>query len=293
MQRTRNSHPRLLNEGSVPQNVPGRNSQASLRAAWEHTNSIIPDPYNPLDLDRYSYVQNNPINYSDPTGHDPRPGYKGNYKEPDALDMLKVAKSYGVKFVGGKSAQRAAIVLAAIEIGHALEPLVKGVSSAAQAFSSAMGEVTATFAGDGNGCNAGGGNGFVCGTGAASDPRLFTHEFGHTFAQEYGNRPYFALDDTQLIDQDGNWVFGTHPGGSYERTLLGYQGDAPPYMYHGRRNWTDWDSNVNNVARNEDYADMFMNWVYNSFDSSGGLLGAGNQRYDWMTVNITETLNGR
>jgi hypothetical protein len=31
--------------------------------------SIIPDPYNPLDFDRYSYVRNNPVCYSDPSGH--------------------------------------------------------------------------------------------------------------------------------------------------------------------------------------------------------------------------------
>lgn len=31
--------------------------------------SIIPDPYNPLDWDRYSYVGNNPVNRTDPTGH--------------------------------------------------------------------------------------------------------------------------------------------------------------------------------------------------------------------------------
>lgn len=260
---------------------------------WIQPDTVIPDQYNPLDIDRYAYVRNSPINFTDPTGHDPRPGYKGNYKEPDALDMLKVAKSYGVKFVGGISAQRAAVVLAAIDIGHTLEPLMKGVSSAAHAFSSAMGEVTATFAGDGNGCNAGGGNGFVCGTGTAGDPRLFTHEFGHTFAQEHGNQPYYALDGTQIVDQYGSWVFGTHPGGSYERTTLGYAGEQDPYMYHGPVYWGDWNSNTDNIARNEDYADMFMNWVYNSFDSSGGLLGAGNQRYAWMTVNITETLNGR
>jgi CRISPR-associated endonuclease/helicase Cas3 len=42
MQRTRGSHPRLLNKNSVLQNVPGRNPQASLRAAWEHTNTIMP-----------------------------------------------------------------------------------------------------------------------------------------------------------------------------------------------------------------------------------------------------------
>ncbi|MDD2922207.1 MAG: hypothetical protein PHQ36_07965, partial [Anaerolineales bacterium] len=31
--------------------------------------SIVPDPYNPQDYDRYSYVRNNPLKYTDPTGH--------------------------------------------------------------------------------------------------------------------------------------------------------------------------------------------------------------------------------
>jgi len=32
--------------------------------------TIIPDQYNPIDWDRYSYARNNPIRYSDPSGHD-------------------------------------------------------------------------------------------------------------------------------------------------------------------------------------------------------------------------------
>lgn len=31
--------------------------------------SIIPDPQNPQDLNRYSYTRNNPLRYTDPTGH--------------------------------------------------------------------------------------------------------------------------------------------------------------------------------------------------------------------------------
>src|SRR5690606_31708926 len=31
--------------------------------------SIVPDPYNPQDWNRYSYVRNNPMRYTDPSGH--------------------------------------------------------------------------------------------------------------------------------------------------------------------------------------------------------------------------------
>jgi hypothetical protein len=31
--------------------------------------SIVPDPYNPQDWDRYGYARNNPLKYNDPTGH--------------------------------------------------------------------------------------------------------------------------------------------------------------------------------------------------------------------------------
>jgi RHS repeat-associated protein len=38
---------------------------------WIQPDSIIPDPGNPTDLDRYAYARNNPTNYVDPSGHDP------------------------------------------------------------------------------------------------------------------------------------------------------------------------------------------------------------------------------
>lgn len=36
--------------------------------------SIVPNPANPQSFNRYSYVNNNPINYSDPSGHRPDSG---------------------------------------------------------------------------------------------------------------------------------------------------------------------------------------------------------------------------
>jgi len=36
---------------------------------WTQPDTIVPDPYNPQDWDRYSYTRNNPVRYTDPTGH--------------------------------------------------------------------------------------------------------------------------------------------------------------------------------------------------------------------------------
>jgi RHS repeat-associated protein len=36
---------------------------------WTSPDSVVPDYYNPLDLDRYQYVRSNPVKYNDPTGH--------------------------------------------------------------------------------------------------------------------------------------------------------------------------------------------------------------------------------
>ena len=41
---------------------------------WTQPDTIIPDPYNPLDWNRYSYVRYNPLKYVDPDGHRPDDG---------------------------------------------------------------------------------------------------------------------------------------------------------------------------------------------------------------------------
>ena len=45
-------------------------TRSVLSAAWCHTNTIIPSDIQGVQAwDRYAYTNNNPINYSDPTGH--------------------------------------------------------------------------------------------------------------------------------------------------------------------------------------------------------------------------------
>ena len=40
--------------------------------------TIVPEPYNPQNLNRYSYVMNNPLRYTDPTGHMQCEEYQGS-----------------------------------------------------------------------------------------------------------------------------------------------------------------------------------------------------------------------
>jgi hypothetical protein len=47
--------------------------------------SIIPDQFNPQSWNRFSYVYNRPVNFNDPTGHDPIPPY---------IEFIQAAISY-------------------------------------------------------------------------------------------------------------------------------------------------------------------------------------------------------
>jgi len=70
--------------GSTPTTIryTGQREESSLGLYWYASrwyspglgrfvspDSIVPDPYNSLDYDHYSYTRNNPVKYSDPSGH--------------------------------------------------------------------------------------------------------------------------------------------------------------------------------------------------------------------------------
>ena len=38
-------------------------------ARWTQPDTIVPQPGNPQSLNRYTYALNNPLRYTDPTGH--------------------------------------------------------------------------------------------------------------------------------------------------------------------------------------------------------------------------------
>ncbi len=83
---------------------------------WTQPDSIVPDPSNPQSLDRYSYVLNNPIRYTDPSGHNFCDedgncyGAKGWYRAPGAprlsvIDTYKkmINVEFGITMVDNKT----------------------------------------------------------------------------------------------------------------------------------------------------------------------------------------------
>ena len=90
-------------------------------------------------------------------------------------------------------------------------------------------------------------------------------------------------------EDEGVLVFGTPTGGDFTRTTLGYKSGGIPDMCHGPNQYPD-DWNVGDTAFHEDWADMFMNWVFDSFDLMDNAHGAGIARYNWMQTQMTDFL---
>ena len=74
----------LINPATTTTNLYWYNSRTydPYLNRWLQPNSIIPDVYNPLDLDHYAYVRNNPINNNDPSGH-----CSGDANDPNNPDL--------------------------------------------------------------------------------------------------------------------------------------------------------------------------------------------------------------
>jgi hypothetical protein len=124
-------------------------------------------------------------------------------------------------------------------------------------------------------------------------PRLTVHELGHAFekhmkAQDGGNysgtnNPVQLLIDYGIWDTNGSFVTGAR-NGRYDRNggrnapQNGYWSDdyRDEWQWHPR-NMTD----GNNAY--EDWADIFVNWVNNSFFPNS----AGKALYDWAETNMS------
>ena len=67
---------------------------------FSQPDSIVPDPYNSQDYDRYSYARNNPIRYNDPSGHMVWDGDEGTNtcNDPDFCENGQVKPYAGIAY---------------------------------------------------------------------------------------------------------------------------------------------------------------------------------------------------
>jgi len=259
-------------------------------AHFTQPDTIIPDVGSSKSYDRYSYVENNPVNLKDPSGH--LACSDAHVAEGDCSDEgVGLWRFTNVSFNGNWSKEEEeAIRSSVVETGIALASVMDGDSTPWEAFAEVFGEMEySKFDKDSNGnsgyCTGMTANGITCYSGEPVDPRLFTHELGHVFSHAYADTPYTDLEGEKIVDSKGNWIMGTHDNGIYQRTTRGYPSDKEPTLYHDT-DWADFETNAH-----DDYADMFMNWVYGTFDYSALAYNAGVIRDNWMTTNVASYIN--
>ncbi len=263
---------------------------------------------------RYSYVRNNALKYIDPSGH--TECIVGDCTETSPQhDPYAFATLYGITFAGSWTPEsRSAVMSAARTVDQRLRKGIMTIRANAFGYgeaprgmvynpqSSQLGALSSGEPQDGAAFRAVYGQitfrqvpaGDVDGwawtrvatmgeiwVDAVGDPQYqqlggqnTAHELGHALAQLLGGRPYDDLNATMIVDALGNDVAGGS-GGTYIRTNNGY-------VLTNGSTWS-WQQNTDATA-NEDFADMFLNWSYNSFDNDPA--GAGDARYQWMSANM-------
>ncbi|MBN2007509.1 MAG: RHS repeat-associated core domain-containing protein [Anaerolineae bacterium] len=277
---------------------------------------IIPGAGNSQAFNRYSYVLNNPLKFSDPSGHDPIPGaYADGYfrgRAPSPRLPIKFVGDWG----GKASSIRNGVYQVAKQLANTINmDQTKALKRAAltgedpasftspltplwgatpvEAFGAVYGQVTFRFSSDvtkGWGWTRIASLGEIWYNSSVLKGKSFNvmlnaiHELGHGLAQLTGSRPYNELAKARIYDNSGTQIAGSGwPELNYcLRTNQGYyfeDGSSFPWQQHHLR------KPIPGVAEpcNEDFADMYLGWTMSNFAYDGG---AGPARYQWMNGHM-------
>jgi RHS repeat-associated protein len=251
-------------------------------------------------LDRYGYVSNNPIRYTDPSGHKActDDGICSGQAPITAKTYQSILKSYGITTSGEWTLGMLREAYNGVtKVGYALSGVMKNMNSA-QAFKYVFGSMK-FCSGDCDGYKLGGYYGISHGSTILFKPEVLTgygvaHELRHSFetrvydslGKNVSNAPVNMLTahGNELLDLFNNHVTGYDSNaGTFVRTMLGY-GDCGLQCAYHPLNMDD-----DGKTAGEDFADMFMNWTYNSFSSDPN--GAGAARNDWINRNMADWIS--
>ena len=264
---------------------------------WISADTIVPNPSNPQTLNRYAYVMDNPPKYTDPTGHieclDTQCLLRVHPVSGEVIEYGTPIEEYEwtIEFTAKEglswgAAYKQTFYDAAYAAGQRLAPEYETEISPLEAFRRGAGRTTLhRISGDHI-------SGWAetcmdfkedyCAQGRICyDSSMFAatgipdywqnvalnavHEFGHAFSQRRGRQP-----DADLVDA---WANG-FPRRSQSGDLGGFAGS-----YFG------WQQTTRTKA-SEEFADMFVGWVYGRFHS--GPRGAA--RSEWMSKNMRSWL---
>jgi RHS repeat-associated protein len=268
--------------------------------------TIVPSPADPQSFNRYSYVLNNPLKYVDPSGHVECVGFDAAGRcvrepkpEPSRLwvhfttdqdpwpDSHKALVIEGASKVGGALSRvlrdENLLLYKSGDISRRGPPITargtflrvfgkltfnRSTQSCTNCWAKTAVPIITVYA-----------NTFDTGSTYPQYGHLNTaHELGHAFSQRAGRQPYDSLDATFIRDAADNVIAGGGGTGVYVRRNAGY------VLTPTNRDPTwPWQQNTT-ASASEDFADMFLNWSYQSFDNDRA--GAGAARKQWMTVNM-------
>jgi RHS repeat-associated protein len=261
--------------------------------------TVVPGAGNPQAFNRYSYALSNPLKYNDPSGYI---SCNANTAQGDCIDtdfLLQEFSRFGVKLVGSWShidmwAVYEAILSTAQKLGGVL-----GLS-AVSAFQAVFGTHSKSMVieyGNCSECN--GEGGYTYGShlirfadlsdrdgldGALRRRNNVVHEFGHAFKARLKNMAGLDVYDLLAKAQSAGLV----PDRLDPPPKLpdGTTQTGPSYGFASPQNIFTWQQNPS-ASPNEEYADMFLGWTFNTWDiQQGALTNDGQRRANWMNLQM-------